>query len=95
MYRPSFIYHQGCAALSIIATIILLPLLFRYKDGRMDFYQLSMYILILSISWGLHGLLHFYEEIHYNYNPLDGRTTILATPTRKHIDGQYKENFNM
>jgi len=61
---PNFtvFYHQVCAALSILSSLFLIPLLFRYKDSQINFYQLSTYICLLSIAWGIHGLIHYLDE---------------------------------
>jgi len=32
-----------------------------------------MWILLISIAFGIHALLHHYEEIYYNFNPLNGK----------------------
>ncbi len=56
----SFIHQQICASLLVLSALFLIPLFFRYKDSRMNFYQFSTYICMLSIAWGIHGLLHFH-----------------------------------
>lgn len=60
MLNLSFIHQQISSALSVLSALLLIPLIFRYKDSKMNFYQLSMYICLLSITWGINGLLHFH-----------------------------------
>ena len=77
--RPSFIYHQIHAVISIIGTIIVLYWLI-FGQNR-DSYTAAILILLVSLSWGVHALVHFDEEVHYNYNPLIGKSIVHDEPT--------------
>ena len=82
MLRASFIYHQITAFLSIMATIVLIYALYHYKYNKMNSFQLSMIIMVLSISWGIHGIIHFLEEYIYDFEPISGSTKVLVKPIR-------------
>jgi hypothetical protein len=62
MVNFTVFYHQVCGALSILSSLFLIPLLFRYKDSQINFYQLATFICLLSISWGIHGLIHYLDD---------------------------------
>ncbi len=79
--RASFVYHQITAAISIISTFAFFYYLFKPIDK--DPYQIILLLLLLSISWGIHGLIHFWEEVFFDFNPLDGRHKVYDTPQIK------------
>ncbi len=82
MLRASFIYHQITAIFSIIATITVIYALYHYKHNKINSFKLSMIILILSISWGIHAVLHFLEEYIYDFEPISGSMKVLTKPIR-------------
>ena len=82
MLRASFIYHQITAMFSIIATIVLIYAMYYYKYNKMNSFQLATIILILSISWGVHAIIHFLEEYIYDFEPVSGSKKILLKPIR-------------
>ena len=72
MVRTSFVYHQITAVISILATLTLFFGLFKYwKDLNAN--SIAILLLILSLSWGVHGILHFWEEYLYDFDPLQVR----------------------
>ncbi len=77
--RASFLYHQITAVISIIATLLFLFSLY-YNRQNINLFLISIGLLILSISWGIHGLLHFNEEYIYDFEPISGNTKILHRP---------------
>ena len=82
MLRASFIYHQITAVISIIATLIFVYALYKYKSNEMDSYKLFIMFTLLSVSWGIHGIIHFLEEYMFDYEPISGRTKVLNKPIR-------------
>ncbi len=74
MLNLSFIHQQISSALTVLSALLILPLIFRYQDSKMNFYQLSIYVCLLAISWGINGLLHFHvnkakdELIDFTHN---------------------------
>ncbi len=78
--RPSFIYHQITSIISIIGSLVALYWILRYYNR--DSYMMAILLLILSISWGVHGLIHFWEEVHFDFNPLVGKSIVHDDPVR-------------
>lgn len=68
--RPSFIYHQVNAVVSILATIIMLYY-FYINRSTSNIFNISIGLFIISIAWGIHSILHYLEEYIYNFNPLE------------------------
>lgn len=62
MANTSFIYHRVTAVLITIASLGLLKIGYLFVDNRVSYYDFFTYICILSIGWGIHGLIHLYEE---------------------------------
>jgi hypothetical protein len=63
--RPSFLAH--CLnGLLLTAAIVYL---YWYWDTIKP-KHLILFILLLSIAVGVHGISHHYEEIYYGFNPL-------------------------
>lgn len=77
--RPSFIYHQIHSIISIISTIFVIILLFRSK---WNLYEITSVFIALSIMWGIHATVHYWEEVHYNFNPMIGHSKILDMPNK-------------
>lgn len=65
---PSFLGLIFTGFLNLIAVILLL-----IYSTSMSAPVLIQYILLLAISIGIHSILHFQQEIHYNFNPLEGK----------------------
>ena len=59
-----------------------LDALYHYKHNKINSFKLSMIILILSISWGIHAVLHFLEEYIYDFEPISGSMKVLTKPIR-------------
>ena len=78
--RPSYFYHQIAAITGLIGT--LLSLLWIYKNCGKSNSQLKIILLFLliSISWGIHTLIHFWGEVYFAFNPLDGKSTAIKDP---------------
>jgi hypothetical protein len=66
--RPSFITHIINGLLSFIALILYLS---NYQKINIE--NTLIIILLLSIAFGIHGILHHYEEIYYDFNPLENK----------------------
>lgn len=65
---PSFLGLLFTGFLNLIAVI-----LFLIYSTTMTATMILQTFLLLSISIGIHSILHFQQEIHYNFNPLEGR----------------------
>ncbi len=73
--RPSFIYHQIHAILEILAImLIIFTMIKNYKSFTL--YEYIMLLLVVSITFGIHAVVHFWEEVYFDFNPLIGRSTI-------------------
>ncbi len=81
MVRTSFVYHQITAMTSYLATLVILFAFFKYWKS-LKALEIGLLLFILSISWGVHCLLHFWEEYLYDFDPLLGRTKMLEKVIR-------------
>lgn len=66
--RPSFIGHIINGLLMMIATIMLYC-----NSETISRTEMIQIIALLSIAYGIHSILHHYEELHYNFNPLENK----------------------
>ena len=66
--RPSFLAAGFGAIIMTIATILYI---LNYKTLN-ESSNISI-LFLMSIAWSMHGLLHHYEEIYYDFNPLIGK----------------------
>ena len=80
--RPSFIYHQIHAVLEIMASLIGIYLIIKNIQNK-NFDKVFTMVAILSISWGIHTIIHYWEEVHYEFNPLKGANKVLDFPSKK------------
>ena len=69
--RPSFL---GFSLAAIIATIATVIYLMNYKTMSTE--SNIQLLFLMSIAWSAHSLLHHYEEIYYDFNPLANKWTI-------------------
>lgn len=84
MARPSFINHQIASVLGVIASIIgFYWLITQYRN--INNYEIFIFFILLSISWGISSHLHFMEEVHYDYNPLTGDFEIKDDPVMRDV----------
>lgn len=63
--RPSF-FALVLGGLTIGLSLIL----FMLSAEKLNMSQVTQMVLLFSIAFSLHGLLHFVYELHYNLNPL-------------------------
>lgn len=63
--RPSFL-----ALVLGGLTIGLAVVLFILSAEKLNMSQVTQMVLLFSIAFSLHGLLHFVYELHYKMNPL-------------------------
>ena len=66
--RPSFI---GQGVNGVLAMIAIIMFILHYKE--MDNKTIIEMLLFISITIGVHSILHHFEEIYYDYNPLVGK----------------------
>jgi hypothetical protein len=66
--RPSFLGHAINGLLLVVATIMLYC-----QSHLVTKAEFIIIIALLSIAYGVHSLLHHYEEIYYNFNPLENK----------------------
>ena len=71
--RPSII-AQGFSG--ILVFIALVYFLYKLNYNKYEFNALSCItiLLLFSIAFGVHGLLHVNQEIYYDFNPLSNKT---------------------
>lgn len=62
--RPSFIGH----ALNGFLVLAAIFLFFRYYKTLSSESMIEI-VLLFSIAFGVHAILHHYEEIYYDFNP--------------------------
>lgn len=63
--RPSFLAHAFNGILAFFALILYIM---NYKN--FDMKDNIIILLLLSCSWGIHSVLHHFEERYYGFNPL-------------------------
>lgn len=73
--RPSFLSHILNGLLLLVATIM-----FFYNYQNLSTSYITLYVILLSIAIGIHGLLHLGQEVYFNYNPLTGDTIMYDKP---------------
>jgi len=79
--RASFVYHQITAVMSVIGTLLLLYYAIRnYKTLTSS--KIGLSLVVLSISWGIHSVLHFLEEYMFDFEPISGSTKVRNRPIR-------------
>jgi hypothetical protein len=66
--RPSFIGHAVNGLLMMVATIMLYC-----NSDAISRAEMIQIIALLSIAYGIHSILHHYEELYYNFNPLENK----------------------
>lgn len=66
--RTSLVCHMLNGLINLVGTIVLI---YSFTNIKLNYYQIGIGLLILSISWGIHCVLHFYEEYMYNFDPLN------------------------
>lgn len=66
--RPSFLAHIANGFLIFISVILYLS-----NSAKINIENTLVILLLLSITFGIHGILHHYEEIYYNFNPLENK----------------------
>lgn len=72
MVKPSYF------ALATSGILIAIAIIFLIKNRHSEELQgikLVNLLLFLSTAISLHGMLHMWAEIYYNYNPLEGKYT--------------------
>lgn len=66
--KPSFLGLIATGFLNLLAVILILV-----NSASIDAPMLIQITLLLCISIGIHSMLHFQQEIHYDFNPLEGK----------------------
>ena len=79
--RPSFIYHQIHAYFDMVGTIMTLYY-FHATWNNFNLRDAIIIILLLSLVFGVHALVHFKEEINFDFNPMVGKSSVLDEPVR-------------
>lgn len=69
--RPSFIL-QILSGFLILYCILLISQNYKTYLDEPDKYKLIVIVFLASIAFGIHGIQHSIEEIHYNFNPFEG-----------------------
>ena len=81
--RPSFIYHQIHAVLEIVVFLFIIYYFYsRWNDISL---KNTIFILsLVSIICGIHAILHYFEEIYYDFNPLIGKSKVNDNPISRY-----------
>jgi hypothetical protein len=77
--RPSFIIGVISGTLVTVATFIFFYEL-AYKKTPVDNINLAYILMGLAAAYGIHGLSHSFEEIYFDFNPLDGKWHVNDEP---------------
>lgn len=70
--RPSLIAHAISGLMLFTATVLIAYELL-YKKTKIENVQLFNIAAILSIAYGAHSISHTQQEVHYGFNPLEGK----------------------
>ena len=64
--------------ISVLSGIILLisTTIFFYNFGSFNTKNKVIILFLMAISFSMHGIQHYYEEIYFDYNPLVGKWKI-------------------
>ena len=63
--RPSFI---GSSINGLLMFVVVILTIIYWRD--MDSYQRIILMSVISLQMGIHAILHHFEEVLYDYNPL-------------------------
>ena len=66
--RPSFL---GLGITGIITTIAIITYILNFKKFNTNEHVTLLFLM--SITIGIHSILHHYEEIYYGFNPLKNK----------------------
>lgn len=69
--RPSFFGHVINGFLILIAVVLFFQ---NYKTISPE--SMIEFALLFSIAFGIHSIIHFYEEIYYDFNPFGNKWKI-------------------
>ena len=86
--RPSFIL-QIISGFLILYSILLISQNYKTYVDDSDKYKLIVIVFMASIAFGIHGIQHSIEEIHYNFNPLEGNWG-----TYSYNEDDYEEDYD-
>jgi hypothetical protein len=70
MVKPSYF---ALALSGILIGFAIIVLIMNRKSEELQGVKLVNLLLFLSTAIALHGMLHMWAEIYYNYNPLEGK----------------------
>lgn len=76
--RPSFIVSALSGTIIFIAAILFL---INIKTISKDTNVFIGLLFLLGISFAIHGISHYYEEIYFNFNPLTNNWKINDKPS--------------
>lgn len=69
--RASFISFIACAILMTVASVMFLT---NYKEMSTE--TIIQLLFLMSIAWSMHTVHHYYEEVYYDFDPLQGKWTV-------------------
>jgi len=76
--RPSFILGLTTGIISLVVIIMLLS---TWSDFS-NFERLACLIALGNLL-GIYGMFHHYQEMYYDFNPINNKSKILNEPVRK------------
>jgi disulfide bond formation protein DsbB len=68
MVKPSFLAQILNAAFLMAAIYV-----FAVSYQQLSNSNIIIILLLMSLAFGIHGLMHAVDEIYYGYNPLEGK----------------------
>lgn len=78
--RPSFFAQ----IINGIFCFVAIVLFFMYYN-ELSKASIIKILLLISIAFGIHGILHHYEEIYYGFNPLVGHWKVYDELQMKNV----------
>jgi len=77
-FRPSII---ASSLSGIILLIVIVLFFYNLEQLKQNPYQIMVILSLLGIGIGIHAENHYEEEVHYDWNPLQGKWTGNDTPS--------------
>lgn len=75
--RLSFVFTCINAFFIVIGT-----LLYIINFKKLDANQMVQYVFLMAIAWGSQGIMQYYQEIYYNFDPLIGSWKVHNLPNK-------------
>lgn len=70
--KPSFILSAVNGVVMFVGVVLVAHYIFNNYQG-MSTLELGKIVLLASVAVGIHGLMHFWAEVYYGFNPLESQ----------------------